>query len=76
MADPAATEEPMRPSPASDAGSGSSDDDCSSDDDAYELGEKDMASMQALEEALKADPKAYDSHVQVSASCAPEVEQY
>lgn len=44
---------------------GSASDSDSSDADAFELSEQDMASMQTLEEALKADPYNYDSHVKV-----------
>lgn len=49
-----------------DDGGGSSDSD-SSDNDAFELSEQDMAAMQSLEEALKADPYGYQNHVQVLA---------
>lgn len=42
---------------------GSSDSD-SSDNDAFELSEQDMAAMQSLEEALKANPYGYQNHVQ------------
>jgi hypothetical protein len=44
---------------------GSASDSDSSDADAFELSEQDMASMQTLEEALKADPYNYDNHVKV-----------
>jgi hypothetical protein len=44
---------------------GSASDSDSSDADAFELSEQDMASMQSLEEALKADPYIYENHVKV-----------
>jgi hypothetical protein len=44
-------------------GSGSDSD--SSDADAFELSEQDVAAMQKLEEALKADPYSYDNHIKV-----------
>lgn len=56
----------MAAASASENSGGSSDSD-SSDDDAFELSEQDMAAMQSLEEALQADPYAYQSHIQVLA---------
>lgn len=55
---------------ASDRDSGS--DNASSDEDSagLELSDNDMKSMLALEEALAADPKSYDNHVQVVALLA------
>lgn len=44
---------------------GSASDSDSSDADAFELSEQDMASLQNLEEALKADPYNYENHVKV-----------
>ena len=51
---------------ASSRESGSSTDSSSDEDTAGpELSDQDMKRMLALEEALAADPKSYDNHVQV-----------